>query len=58
MIQQNVLSLLLSAISSESVFSAGLNTYCLTLLHTNDLEIDNSHDSGLKLRNLIVVLNT
>ena len=33
------------------------DTYCLTLIHKNDLEIDYNHDTGLKLGNLIVVLN-
>ena len=32
------------------------DTYSLTLIHKNDLEIDYNHETGLKLGNLIVVL--
>ena len=31
-------------------------TYCLTLIHKNDLENDYNQNTGLKLGNLIVVL--
>ena len=32
------------------------DTYFLTFIHKNDLEIDHNHDTCLKLGNLIVVL--
>ena len=31
------------------------DTFCLALIHRNDLEIDYDHDTGLKLGNFIVV---
>ena len=34
------------------------DTYCLTLIHKNDLKIDYNYDRGLKLGNLIVVLKS
>ena len=41
---------------NDEIMYLSKDTYCLTLIHKNDLEIDYNHDTGLKLENLIAVL--